>query len=374
MSDTIIKGTTDASDTCHYRILINSIGSALPSTSAAVAKGLGLPTAMVVSRLYRAPAVLVDGLDKPLAQRMLSLLSDIGYEAEMQEETEPVPAPVPLYDVAIYIEDAQKFQHAVDILAKFIGITEAEATKMIMAPPGIVLGAVSEATIRIFKDQMGEKISVISSQSEKAYYDLFLSDGPDVVRNHLLADIAKAGISSNDTLGLVASNVDYKTAQDLWKRHQTSGLLRIVNQDFLRFDLVLHKTETPDQEHVKALELLAGVPADMAEAVFSETPITLLEAVPSAEVAAHMEAFAKARLNVQANLITFQTLGLEVQSISNHASLLRTLEKLGLSKQGTTLPRPPFRIPGVMPELQARIIRTAIEDAGAQVTFTEEMN
>ncbi len=370
----MIEGTTDASNVSQYRILIKSVGSALPSTSAAVAKGLGLPTATVVSRLYRAPAVLVDGLDKPLAQRMLSLLSDIGYEAEMQGETEPAPTPVPLFDVAIYIEDAQRLQHAVDIVAKFIGITETDATKMIMAPPGIVLGSVSEATIRSFKDQMGEKISVISSQPKKASYDLFLTDGPDVVRSHLLADIAKAGLASNGTSGLVVSNVDYATAQDLWKRHQASGLLRIVNRDFLRFDIILNRADTvnrPDQEQIKALELLAGVPAEMAEDVFSEASITLLEAVPSAELTNYMEAFSKARLNVQANLITFQTLTLEVQSISNHVSLLRTFERLGLPKQGATLPRPPFRIPGAMPELQARVIRTALEDAGAQVAFAE---
>ena len=53
--DKMIRGTTSS---FQYRITINSVESARPSASAAVAKGLGLPISTVVSRLYRTPAAL----------------------------------------------------------------------------------------------------------------------------------------------------------------------------------------------------------------------------------------------------------------------------------------------------------------------------
>jgi hypothetical protein len=77
-------------------------------------------------------------------------------------------------------------------------------------------------------------------------------------------------------------------------------------------------------------------------------------------------------LKVRADLITFQMLGLKVLSLSDRTSLQRVLEGFGLLPPGEILPRPPFRIPGVMPELQARVVRAALEDAGAQVAFAEE--
>ena len=80
----MIEAAVSPVETQQFRILIKSVGTARPSASAAVAKGLGLPASTVIARLYRAPAVLVDGIDEPVAERMAGFLGDIGYEAEVQ--------------------------------------------------------------------------------------------------------------------------------------------------------------------------------------------------------------------------------------------------------------------------------------------------
>ncbi len=368
------QGTFHPGEARHYRILIKSVGSAPPATAAALAKGLGLPTATVISRLYRAPAILVDQIDKPTAQQMLALLSEIGYDAELQPTSSAAPDLAPLYDVAIYITEARQLPHAVTTLANFGGLSEADASNLIMSSPGVVLGSVSEATVRAFAEQMGDGVAIVSSQPKTAHYHLFLADGPSLVRTRIIEAITEAGIPTVDDSGLIATDLDHTTAQTLWQRYQASGLLRIVNHDFLRFDLVLQESQgsnDPTPQQLAALEQLAGVPAELTEAVFRSPPITLLEAIPHAEIGERMAAFDAVGLSLRAELITFQNLGLQVLSLSDQAELQRTLEGFGLHQPGSNLPPPPFQIPGVMPELQARILRAALEDAGARIAFAE---
>lgn len=370
----MIEAAVSTVETQQFRILIKSVGTARPSASAAVAKGLGLPASTVIARLYRAPAVLVDGIDEPVAERMAGFLGDIGYEAEVQGMAEPAPAPAALNDVAIYIEDARQFQPVVEKLASFLGVSEADATRLILTPPGVVLGSVSDATVSAFSEHMGAGVSILSSQPEKACYDLFVSDEKGMVQSRILADMASAGLECCGDAGLMAVNVNHASAQDLWRRHQASGLLRVVNQDFLRFDLVLCEVAgngAPVQEQIEILERLAGVPSQLAAEVLQAAPVTLLESVPSADVAAPMAEFAAAGIKLRADLITFQVLGLNVLEIPDTIRLTKVLEDLELLKPGELLPRPPFRLPGVMPELQARITRTALEACGARIALVE---
>lgn len=362
-------------NTGSYRVLVKSVGSALPSVTAKIAAGLGLPVSAVISRLYRAPTILVDEVDQPVALHLSSFLNDLGYQTEVQNSAEPAPAQASLYDVAIYIEDTRQLEHAVKSLAHFVGMSEAEASGMIMSPPGVVLGSVSEATVQAFIEKMGSTVSVISSIPEAARYDFFVGEAPEVVRKRLHADMVNAGLTMTGQPGLVATDIDHATSREFWKRYQATGALRVVNRDFLRFDLLLLGTETagaPTPEQIELLQNRAGIPPEMISEVFRELPITLLEAVPSGEIAEQMEAFAETGLKVRADLITFQMLGLKVLSFSNRTALQQSMEEFGLLQRGEVLPRPPFQIPGVMPELQAKVIRAALEDAGARVAFVEE--
>jgi hypothetical protein len=363
-----------------FRILIKSIGDAQPAASIAIAKGLNLPTAVVVSRLYSAPSILIDGIDEVTARGITKLLSGLGFEAESQDTTLPPPDAPVLYDVAIYIKDARQFQYAIEKISEFTGIIEDDAARMIMSPPGVILGSVSKATVDVLSKQLEPDISVLSSQPDMARYHLFLSkEGGETIHKRILQDLEHAELELCGTSGLVARDIDHSTARLLWQRHQASGLLRIVIQDFLHFDLVLQKSEINEKlppaqlapAQVEALEKIVGIPADMAEDVLRAAPITLLESIPQTEITPLMTAFAKTGLTIQANLITFQMLGLEVQSLTDPVSTQQALEGFGLHHQGTPLPKPPFVLPGVMPELQARITRAALEDTGAQLSYVE---
>ncbi len=358
-----------------YRIVVNSIGTAKPAASAAIAKGLGLSASTVVSRLYRAPAILVEGVEQQVAQRMTNLLCDIGYQAEVQDISQPVPPRAPLYDVSVYIDEAEAFLPTVKTISQFIGMSEADASSMLMTPPGIVLGSVSEATVEAFRHQLCDGVSVLASVTEEADYDIFLGSAPEIVSRRILSDIQEAGLTLIAENGLVAVGVDHETAQSLWRRHQASGAMRVVNHDFLRFDLVCTGIENGfvkgSSEQVVLLNELVGIPTEMIPEVLASLPLTLLEAVPNSEVEEKMTALSDAGLQMRADLISFQMLGLEVLSVAQPSATINVLQGYGLLKAGQGLPRTPFKLDGVMPELQAKLVKAALEGSGADVDYVE---
>lgn len=56
-----------------HGVVVQSIGSATLTSAAAVAKGLGISAAEVVNCLYKAPAVLVDKVERNLARLGLNV-------------------------------------------------------------------------------------------------------------------------------------------------------------------------------------------------------------------------------------------------------------------------------------------------------------
>ena len=367
--------STQKPDAGQYRVVVNSIGKAGLAASAAIAKGLGIPASTLVARLYRAPAVLVEGVEQQVADQVSKLLCDIGYQSEVQDISLPAPARSKLYDVAVYVHEAEAFLPTVKMLSQFIGITESDASSMLMTPPGIVLGSVSKATVEVLHNQLNDGASIIASITDQANYDLFLGDGVEIVRRRILADIQDAKIPLIAEQGLVAAGVDHEAAQSLWRRHQASGLMRIVNRDFLRFDLVCTGIAEgygkASVEQIALLNTLAGIPKEMVTEVLDALPLTLLDAVPNAEVEQKMMMLEQVGLQMQADLVSFQLLDLEVLSITQPSATANTLINYGLHQQGQSLPALPFKLGGSLPELQAKLIKAALEQSGAKVVYAE---
>ncbi len=370
--------STQKPDAGQYRVVVNSVGKAGLAASAAIAKGLGIPASSLVARLYRAPAVLVEGVEQQVAVQVSKLLCDIGYQSEVQDISLPAPTRSKLFDVAVYVHEAEAFLPTVKMLSQFIGITESDASNMLMTPPGIVLGSVSKATVEVLRNQLSEGVSIIASITDQANYDLFLADGVEIAKRRILADIRDAKIPLIAEEGLVAAGVDHKTAQALWRRHQASGLLRVVNRDFLRFDLLCtgvaegYSKASIDQTSV--LKSLVGIPEDMVPEVLNALPLTLLDAVPNAEVEQKMMMLEQVGLQMQADLVSFQLLDLEVLSITQPSATANTLINYGLHQQGQRLPAPPFKLGGSLPELQAKLIKAALEQSGAKVAYAENQS
>ena len=342
-----------------WRVVVASVGKAAPAASSALARGLGIPAARVVACLYRAPAVLIDGIGREVAQTMVGLLGRLGYVAEAQPESAPAPGPCHLFDVALHIADPH----------------QADAMAMLLDPPGVVLGAISAATVAAFRARLPDGVEAIASRPEDARYQLYLGDGPEVIKARLRADLAALGFDGRVGNGLVATGVSHRTARDLWQRHQAGGLLRVVNEDFLRFDLVLHGANGADPqapEVIEALSVIADMPAEAIPMVFAAPPIVLCSGLTLAGVGSRLPALAELGLDVRAELTTFQRIGLEVLAIGDRAGTEALLRAGGELAVGQSLPACPFSAGRTLPETLARIRRAALETLGCTVRFEED--
>lgn len=358
-----------------WRVVVASVGKAAPAASSALARGLGIPAARVVACLYRAPAVLIDGIGREVAQTMVGLLARLGYVAEAQPESAPAPGPCHLFDVALHIADPHQADAAAEALAGFTGMTVADAMAMLLDPPSVVLGAVSAATVAAFRSRLPDGVEAVASRPEDASYQLYLGDGPEVIKARLRTDLVALGFDGRVGNGLVATGVSHRTARDLWQRHQAGGLLRVVNEDFLRFDLVLHGAEGVDPqapEVIEALSAMAEMPAEAIPMVFAAPPIVLRSGLTLAGVGTQLPALAELGLDVRAELTTFQRIGLEVLAIGDRAGTEALLRACGELAAGQSLPTCPFSAGRKLPETQARIRRAALETLGCTVRFEED--
>jgi len=140
--------------------------------------------------------------------------------------------------------------------------------------------------------------------------------------------------------------------QNVWRRLKATEEVRVVNQAFLKFTLVL---DAVPPEGAEALEALAGVPVTDFPLLSQVLPVPIERHVPYAGVPARLSAYSAAGFRVEAVLSTFALVALDVLSAP-----AETLAALGLTAQ------PPFRTEP-MTEPRARLLRARLEDAGAHV-------
>jgi hypothetical protein len=331
---------------------------------------LGISAQKVINCLYRAPSILVDKIDQKMAGEMVKLLTNIGYEARAESNDAPLPNPEHLFDVSVYVEDSRDVYDVADELSQFVGMSKDDALKALMSPSGTVLGNVSQATVDALSDRLGFKASVLQSRPEDAKFSIVLNEGSEVVRRRILEDFSKLDQPLLGKEGLVLADVSHRTVKEIWQRHQASGLIHIVNQDFMRFDVILDSFEGADKNAAaNVLEKRAGIPVGMIDEVLAETPITLNEAIPMEDMQSLADAYSSQGLVTHANMITFQHVGLQINSAENATEICALFASLGVEEFSNNLPAMPFQLGFELPELQARMWMAALEDRGADVEF-----
>jgi len=352
-----------------YSVVIQSIGRASLASAAAVAKGLGISAADVVQCLYRAPAILVDHIEERVAAHLAGLLASMGFHADALPSAAAPAKTSELFDVALYLQDASRLGEAAERYAQFTGLPQADAIKMLLQPPGLALGSVSAATVQALADAMGDSVELVSTSQTQGLFDVFLADCPAVVKKRLLDDLTAAGVPLINDSGLIASGINRRALDPIWQRHKTNSALRIVHQDFLRFDLTLlplAQALTPAQKN--ALVDWVDIPLELTDEVAQAAPVAIRESIAYGDLNPILEGFAQVDLAVRADLITFQLLGLTIMSCPDLAALNRLLASFNCN---TVVTRLPATLNEQFPEIHARVLHASLQQAGVQVEFTK---
>jgi len=353
------------------RVCVLSVGRALPGAARAIAAGFGIEPEEAVARIYRAPSVLVEEVESETAAELVTLLGQIGLDVESQAISSERPAPSRLYDVNMYVPDARRVSEAAAIVGEFIGATPVDVLKMMRVPPSVIVGGVSEATVAALQLRLGGVAELTKSRPEDAIYSVILATDDALASSRLLADLARLGIELHGTEGLVASGLCHSTIREVWQRHGPSGSLVVVNEAFLRFDILLDRIDSPADDVADVLARLAGIPRSLVDRVLEAAPITLNSAVPGHEAEVLLQDYAECGLITQATMISFQQEVLQITACEDQAALRTMVEQMGVAPPGRGPIPLPYVVPAVLCELDARMWKSALEDAGLTVDYVD---
>ena len=349
-------------------VIIDSIGTASPGKAIAIARGLNLAVDETIRAIYRAPAVLAPAVNDQVAEGLCGVLRELGFEASIAQTDElPAPAVHPLFDAALHIGDALATPAIAEVIADFCGIASDAALKLVTEPPAIVLGGVSAATVAALELRLAAyDVAVIASEPAVARFDLFAAGLPATVAARLRGELAGAGHAVPPGEGIVATGLERGFADGLWRKYGRSGTVRIVDQAFLRFDLVLDGLEPGavcDPAQADALNTLFGIPADLLPDLLAAAPATLACDLRYGEFDAQLARLAGCGLAARAVLSTFRPVALEIAAATDAEAVAREMAALGLLDRAVTLPL----ITSPMPAPLARLARARLEAAGAEV-------
>lgn len=336
-------------------LLIAGVGTASPRAASVLSEALELPIETVVDALYRAPARLLAGLPGPDATRLAAIIGGLGVEVEVTPAGEP-PARRPTLDLAGELLDPAFADDVGQVLGRFLGMDPQDALDLLLTPPGVILGSVTEPTVRALEAALpAGSTRLTASRPDEARFALFASDLSSlqisILRPHLPPEIALAPGGSATIFDLGRAEADV-----LWRRLKAPERVQVVNQAFLRFSLDL--TAAPEAG-AAALRSLAGVPVEDYDLLREALPVTVEVGIAFDEVSARMAAYATAGFTVRAEMETFSHVGLDILSARPEA----------LAAVGLPAPAPLSTAP--MPRPRARLLRHKLEAAGAEVLFAE---
>jgi hypothetical protein len=353
-----------------HRLVVESIGSASPGLAAVLASQLGMPASQVARALYKAPAVLLDRLSITHARGLAEILGQAGMEIRVEPSRSPLPAASQSLDIALYLRDPACLASCCEHLSRFLGCTPMAARNLLMAPPGVVIGDVTQATADALQRVLGDlPVEVICSARHQARYQLFIERQQGQAMNTLLGDLRRMGIPSDDSSALANAEFDHQQGQYLWRRHQSAGGLRLLDKAFLRYDLILEHVG-PDSR-LDQLPALAGLPADLIPCVLENLPVVVEEGVSATALPGRLAAWAVTGMSVQAQLASLRCCRLVIQSCPQPALCRELLLTGGLIDPDAPLPALPWASGLLFGELLPRWLESGLNALEAEYLFED---
>lgn len=349
-------------------VIIESIGNATPAISGYLSETLQIPHDIILKLLYCPPAVLFHKIEPEMAEKSKLLLESLGLEISIKDSDEILPVQNELYDVAIFVPDPRNLFGVNKKLAEFMGCSETESLQLLMDQPAVVLGGVSEATVRAMRERIDAEI--LSANPARDSY-AFIGRGFSPADKERFDLYVKQKKLSAKVSGRNLRQLSYKEAQEVWSQFKSAEKSRLVNESFLRHHILLHDFDIKDAEHLRVLTQNVGIPEEILPEIAANLPILLHDSVNSEQFDRLFSDYKNAGLDVSHQLIDAGTADIRINEISDSADMKEILEKF-YPKEELKFNGNSWKTPKPLKITLSRYLSAVLEDAGYDVELIYE--
>lgn len=299
--------------TLNNTVIIKSIGSASPSASILLADAFKIPQEIVLKLLYNTPSVIFHKVDEQLAVKAKNTLSKLGLEVKIQNSDLSLPTKQYLYEASIYVNDPLKLPKVVLQLSEFLGCEQKEALNLLLQNPSIVIGSVSKATINALSKRIDAEVTI--TNPKKDLYSIYFPMNQSSIIDDL-KHIYKNGFSIQKTGSeYIIENLDYTTSQEIWRKYKSKNAIKIINQSYQRYEIILTKIDKNNTSQKEFLINEVGIPKQIINTVLANLPIQLNESLSKQKTETTLKKYTKAGLTCHSEIITIQKYFLEITKI-----------------------------------------------------------
>lgn len=352
-----------------YRVVIDSIGKASPVASKVLSEALQLPSEIVFQALYQTPSVMLADIEKETAEKTAELLRQLGLEVSVQDQNEPAPEKAGKVDVAVYIPDAAMLPAVCRSLSEFLGCTQQDALGLLLEEPAVVLGDVSPNTAQALSDRLPAEVMI--SNPKTASYTLLIQEADKLLLNQLQKYLSQRGIKADLNKEKTIPHLDYTSTQEIWRRFQSTGMVKIINESFERYELLLGAA---DHSHPRMREKLmeyTGMPDDIVEEVLAQLPIQLEASLNTADVQENIRKYQEAGMTCEVKRVSHKNYRLIIHRMGDirkaKSILSRMLPEEALPQTTAT----PWSATVPLNDVMVRYAIAQLEQAGAVAEYED---
>lgn len=352
-----------------YRVVIESIGNASPAASKILAEALELPSELMFQALYNTPSVMVSDIDAETAEKTAALLRQLGLEASLQTTDEPAPETPEKIDVAVYLPEACLLPHVCLALSQFVGCSQQEALTLLLEEPAVVLGGVSHNTARALSERIEAEVMI--SDPKTATYTLMVQEADQLLLNQLQKYLDQLGVKADLKKDQLVTNLDFEASQTIWRRFQSTGIVKIINESFERYELMLTVVDEEHPEMRQKLIEYTGMPEDIVDEVLSALPVQLEASLNTADLQDYLRKYSEAGMSCEVQRISHKPYRLVIEQMTDLAKVKEVLQTMIPAESLPTSRACPWVAPVPLNDIMVRYAVAQLEQAGAQAEYED---
>ena len=259
-------------DSSPYGIKINSIGSALPASSALLADALSCSPELISRAVYTAPSQLFSSLDFKTAEKAHDVLSKLGFDVEITRGKSEKEEEKRLFDIAVYLSSPLDLTKVVKELSVFLGLHESQVQNMLMAFPPLVLGHVSQSTVDAISNRIPQAQVFAYNPNEGHYYSRLINVKKENVTNDSSIQCHQIGDD------VFIEGLSFEQTKRFWR--QFNSKCQVLHHSLLRAELVALKIDRSESKAIDYLINRVGMPEAFVNAIDTYLPLKLYEPRP----------------------------------------------------------------------------------------------